>query len=163
MGRVLACVAPFPLFETQARAIVHAFTHPESLDPTKETTDVMARHEVLRLRLESDDPFVIMKAWHRFEPLEQFPYRDALHEFAWSCHGKESGKVAEWEKEMYISSPVLRKVWVELERRGEADDWVRGVGGDREGGEGKQEWVNVMKKMLKWVEEGGLAMEETKS
>jgi hypothetical protein len=164
VGRILARVAPFPVFETQARAILHAFAHPESLDPTKEMMDVMARHEVLRLRLESDDPLTIVKAWHRFQPLEQFPYRDALHEFAWSCRGKGTGKVAGWEKEMYISSPVLRKVWVELERRGEAGDWVRGVGrGDRESEERKREWLVVLNKMLKWVEEGGLATEVAKS
>jgi hypothetical protein len=107
---------------------------------------------MLRLKLGSDDPPVITKAWHRFEPLEQFAYRDALHEFAssWS-----NTKVLEWEKEMYVSRGVLREVWVELEKRGETEGWIRGVGeGDREGEEGKREWVEVMRKMLTWAEEG---------
>ena len=153
MGRILARLAPFPLLEVQARAILHAFAHPEALDSRKEAAGMMARHETLRLKLGSDDPQVITKAWHRFELLEQFAYRDALHEFAssWS-----SRKVSEWEKEMYVNRGVLREVWVELERRGEDKQWVLGVGeGDREGEEGKRQWVAVMRRMLKWAEESG--------
>jgi len=157
MGRILARVAPFPLLEAQAHAILHYFAHPESLDPTQEAMGVMARYEALHLKLASDDPLTITKAWHKFEPLEQFAYRDALHEFASSSWiGKGCVKVSEWEKEMYLNRELLRKVWVELERREEAGDWVRGVGeGDREGEEGKREWVGVMMRMLGWAKEVG--------
>jgi Flavin-binding monooxygenase-like len=157
MGRILWRLAPFPLLEVQARAILHAFAHPESLDPIHEELDFMARHEALRLKLSSDDPAVITKAWHRFEPLEQFAYRDALQEFASSWSGAGYRRVAEWEKDMYVHRGLLREVWVELEKMGKAEEWVRGVGkGDREGEEGKREWVEAMRKMLRWAEKSGL-------
>jgi Flavin-binding monooxygenase-like len=155
---LLIRVVPFPLFESQARAILHAFAHPEALDTTREAVDIMTRHETLRLRLGSDDPLMIAKAWHRFEALEQFEYRDALREFVLGSGSGAGagggGKVEEWEKEIYLSKDVLRKAWVELERRGEASEWVRGVGeGDREGEQVRREWVEVMRRIKRWAEE----------
>ena len=117
----------------------------------------MTRHEELRLRLGTDDPLVIAKAWHRFEPLEQFVYREALRDYVLGS----GPDVEEWEREMYLSKDLLRKVWVELEKRGEAEEWVKGVGeGDRanEGGEGRKEWVEVMRRMKKWGDERGLGL-----
>lgn len=154
MGRILRRLAPFPLLEVQARAILHAFAHPESLDRIHEEKEFMSRHESLRLKLGTDDAVAITTAWHRFEPLEQYAYREYLDEFsASSWSGSGYGKVGEWEREMYLNRVVLREVWVELERRGEAGEWVRGVGeGDREGEEGKKEWVEVLRKMLRWAE-----------
>ncbi|KAF8228651.1 hypothetical protein L208DRAFT_1486719 [Tricholoma matsutake] len=91
-----------------------------------------------------------MTAWHWFKPLKQYTYREYLNEFsASSWSGSGYGKVGEWEREMYLNRGVLREVWVKLERRGEAGEWVRGVGeGYREGEEGK-EWVEVSRKMLR--------------
>lgn len=99
---LLIRIIPFPLFESQARAVLHAFAHPEALEPTREAVDIMTRHETLRLRLGSDDPLVIAKAWHRFESLEQFEYRDALSDFVNASSGE--GKVQEWEIEMYADA-----------------------------------------------------------
>lgn len=49
---------------------------------------------------------------------------------------------------------MLRSAWVELEKRGEALEWVRGVGeGDRKGAEGKKEWVEVLRRIKSWVNE----------
>jgi len=148
---LLIRVAPFPVFESQARAIFHTFAHPAALDPTREAVDIMTRHEALRLRLGSDDPLVMAKAWHRFESLEQFEYRDALSDFTSGDSPSSDRKVPEWEKEMYMHKDVLRSVWVELERRGEGWEWVKDVGkGDREGEEVKQEWVELTRRMLRW-------------
>jgi len=49
---------------------------------------------------------------------------------------------------MYHAKDLLRSFWVELERRGEADDWVAGVG---EGG--TDEWVDLLQRLLKSAQE----------
>jgi hypothetical protein len=144
---LLVRVVPFPIFEAQTRAVLHAFAHPEALDCTREAVDIMTRHEALRNKLGSDDPLVMAKAWFRFEPLEQFEYRDILSEFI----GKGEEKVPQWEQQMYLDKGLLRELWVELERRGEAEEWVRGVGeGDRGGEETKMEWVDLVNRIKKW-------------
>ena len=155
---LLTRVAPFPVFESQARAIFHAFAHPETLDTTREAVDIMTRHEELRLRLGTDDPLVMAKSWHRFEPLEQFTYREALRNYVLGS----GSAVEEWEKEMYLNKDLLRKIWIELERRQEAEGWARGVGEggrEKEGGEGKREWVETMRRMMKWGLERGLELQ----
>ncbi|KAF8068865.1 hypothetical protein FPV67DRAFT_1094160 [Lyophyllum atratum] len=158
LGRILHRVAPFPVLEAQARAALHAFGNPGSLDPIRESVDVMARYEELSLRV-GNDPSVIAKAWHRFEPLDQYDYRSALYNFVVRAsgdsgpvrdgeEGKGSSAYAEWEKEGYVNRTLLRNAWVKLEKSGEADKWVRGVG---EGG--KHEWVEMMRKFMTWAEE----------
>ncbi|GLB42154.1 putative FMO family protein [Lyophyllum shimeji] len=164
---LLVRVAPFPVVEAQARAALYAFEDRERLDSTREAVEVVTRYEALRERVGSDDPTAIAKAWHRFEPLEQFDYRDALYDFVssprdgdleavWesrSVEGSSNGigrgaRVPEWEKEAYLAKDVLRKAWVRLEERGEAEEWVRGVG---EGG--LHEWVEMMRRLKTWAEE----------
>ena len=157
---LLIRVVPFPLAEAQARAALHVFANPTLLDLTRESVDIITRH--VRLRSEfGDDELAISKAWHRFEPIEQFDYRDELGDFvpaapdsnldaAWE---RQHVKVPEWEKKFYCAKNVLRKAWKTLEERGEADAWVRGVG---EGG--TQEWVDMMGRLLQWAEENGLAV-----
>ena len=70
-----------------------------------------------------------------------------MYEFA---EGNAGPKVIvqDWEKEMYGKKDMLREVWRGLERTGEAHEWVKGVG---EGG--SEEWVELMKKLLKKVDE----------
>ena len=92
----------------------------------------------------------IASAWHRFDGHEQFAYRDALHAFA--GFPDESDRVAGWEIEMYDAKGVLREEWRDLERLGEADEWVKGVGAG-EGEEGTKEWVELMRRLLKRAEE----------
>ncbi|KAI0819405.1 FAD/NAD-P-binding domain-containing protein, partial [Trametes gibbosa] len=130
-------VAPLPLLEAQMRAILHVFEHPDSLDPTEEAIDIVARYEFLRTQL------AIARAWHRFDGHEQFAYRDALHAFA-----GHPLRVPAWEIEMYDVKGVLREEWRDLERAGLADEWARGVG---EGG--IEQWVEMMHKLLKRAEE----------
>ncbi|KAH9855321.1 FAD/NAD-P-binding domain-containing protein [Lenzites betulinus] len=159
-------VAPLPLLEAQMHAILHVFEHPESLDPTQEAIEIIARYESLRAQVTAripngagaappvdDQPddgiqgdsveLAIARAWHRFDGHEQFAYRDALHAFA--AHPL---RVPAWEIEMYDAKGVLREEWRDLERAGLADEWVRGVG---EGG--VHEWVEMMRRLLKRAEE----------
>lgn len=129
--------AAFPYFEAMAHAIVKVFSEPESLEPTQEAVDIVARYELLRAR--HDNEVEIAKSWHRFIENESFEYRDQLCAFA----GVDI-RVEEWEKEMYEEKFGLRDVWRELELSGEASEWVRGVG---EGG--KEEWVQLLNKMVR--------------
>ncbi|KAI0631063.1 FAD/NAD-P-binding domain-containing protein [Trametes polyzona] len=139
-------VAPLPLLEAQMRAVLRVFAHPQSLDPTEEAIDIVARYEALQ---NQGDPveLAIARAWHRCDGHEQFAYRDALHAFA----GHDL-RVPGWEIEMYDAKGVLREEWRDLERAGLADEWVRGVG--KGGGEkGVEEWVGLMRRLLKRAEE----------
>ncbi|KAL1946294.1 hypothetical protein VTO73DRAFT_15421 [Trametes versicolor] len=174
-------VAPLPLLEAQVRAVLHVFAHPESLDPTQEAIDIVARYETLLSQVtvrrsttgpsasspqgksaeaaadDQDQPdeaikgdpveLAIARAWHRFDGHEQFAYRDVLHAFA-----EHPLRVPAWEIEMYDAKGVLREEWRDLERAGLADEWVRGVG--QSGGEkGTDEWVELMRRLLKRAEE----------
>ncbi|KAG5732452.1 Flavin-containing monooxygenase FMO GS-OX-like 4 [Termitomyces sp. T112] len=160
---LLIHVAPFPLVEAQARAVLHAFANPEDLEPMQEAVDIMTRYEELRKKV-GDDPRSIAKAWHHFETLEQFEYRDALYKFCvasdgdlnavWlSAQNERSARVPEWEKEMYCKKILLRKAWKRVEELGKAEEWVKGIGQG-----GVHEWVNMTKRLEKWYE-----IEETKS
>ena len=173
-------VAPLPLLEAQMHAVLHVFAHPDALDPTQEAIDIVARYETLRERVAprlphlqaeltspgrssssspaAADPIelAIAAAWHRFDGHEQFAYRDALHAFAGA-----SVRVEPWEIEMYDAKGILRETWRELERLGQADEWVRGVG---EGG--PEEWVELLRRLLERARErspGGHEVEGEKS
>ena len=149
MGRVLTRVAPFPVFEAQARAVVRVFGEPRLLDAEMEEGEFMERREVLRERY-GEGMGAITKGWHRLKPLDQYGYRKALDAISGSRVG-----VGEWEEEMYVKRVVLREMWVELEKRGEGEEWVGGVGEqNRDGEEGKMEWVAMMKTMLKTCARG---------
>lgn len=136
-------VAPLPLLEAQARAVVRVFSDPGALDPTREAVGIVTRYEELKAAC-GDDQLAIAKAWHTTPDGEQFDYRDEMYAFA---GGKPRVVVADWERDMYKQKGVLRAAWRELERTGEADGWVKGVG---EGGNG--EWVDMMRRLLKHAE-----------
>ena len=167
-------VAPLPLLEAQMHAVLHVFSHPEALDATQEAVGIIDRYEALRTSISSSPKgeqanelselsdnqsattfqssansdrteLAIAAAWHRFDGHEQFAYRDALHTFAGA-----PVRVAPWETEMYDAKGVLRETWRELERRGEADAWVRGVGA---GPDPVAEWVALLRRLLKRAEE----------
>ncbi|KAG5652800.1 hypothetical protein H0H81_003630 [Sphagnurus paluster] len=163
---LLVRVAPFPVAEAQARAVLHAFAHTGSLDPMAEAVDVVTRYQELKAQV-GESPDAIAKAWHRFEAMQQFEYRDMLYDFVsagegilspvWERRvGSEYGKVPDWEKEAYNNKDVLRKAWVMLEKSGEAEQWVKGVG---EGG--PYEWIDMMRKVVKWAQEQGIVVKET--
>ena len=80
----------------------------------------------------------IAAAWHVFAPQMQFDYRDELHALI-GC----AARVPSWVREFYDARDVLRAEWRELERAGEAEEWVRGVGKG-----GVDEWVALMRRVL---------------
>ena len=171
-------VAPLPLLEAQMRAALHVFDHPEALNPTQEAIDIVSRYEALRAQVvrglsspqsaaareiddvtadsastsSSDDrvELAIASAWHRFDGHEQFEYRDTLHAFAGFPDPEH--RVAPWEVEMYDAKGILREEWRDLERLGKAEEWVRGVGAGK-GEKGVEEWVELMRRLLRRAEE----------
>ncbi|KAH7926682.1 FAD/NAD(P)-binding domain-containing protein [Leucogyrophana mollusca] len=146
---LLIRVAPFPLLEAQARAIVRVFSDPSSLDTTHEAIDIITRSEQLQAA-GALTPLQLSKAWHRFEEHQQFDYRNEMYEFAGrSRPSDEVIVVPDWEREMYHEKELLRTAWREVEQRGEAEKWVKGVG---EGG--VQEWVELMRSLLRWAKQG---------
>lgn len=149
----LTRVSPFAIAEAQSRAIVRAFAEPEALDKAFGAEDVLERVEFLR-DIVGEDARSIAKAWHRFAGSEQYRYRDALN--TWATGDKpgkdeaEGGKVADWRKELSIKGLLLRSEWRRLEAEGVAEDWVKGVGKG-----GQQEWIDLMRKIIKRAEERG--------
>ncbi|KAH9939545.1 FAD/NAD-P-binding domain-containing protein [Amylocystis lapponica] len=132
-------VAPLPLIEAQMRAAVRVFAEPAALDAAQEARAVVARHAALRTELGTDDEAALAREWLRFKVAEQFAYRDALDVLAGSGE-----RVPAWASEIYPRSLELREEWRALERAGEAEKWVRGVG---EGG--TEEWVDLMRRLLR--------------
>jgi hypothetical protein len=135
-------VAPLPVMEAQAAAIVHAFANPTAFDIESETRDLLARYAEVSAPV-NGNLTAIARKWSVFKEEEQWIYQDRLYEFA-----GEDIRVPQWRKDMYHAKGLLRSFWVELERCGEADDWVRGVG---EGG--AEEWVALLQRLLKAAEE----------
>ncbi|TFK73464.1 FAD/NAD(P)-binding domain-containing protein [Pluteus cervinus] len=184
---LLVRVAPFPLVEAQARAALYGFQHPEVVDSISEVVDIVTRYQALSNSTisatnsqgttlgDSNDPrerLRIAKAWHRFEPQEQFDYRDSLDEFASGAHQSQTQtqprittndtstpgpypgtrRCATWEREFYMKKDILRPAWVDLEKKGEAAKWVDGVGQGDDVEKVIEEWVGVMKRLVEYAE-----------
>ncbi|KAF8870651.1 hypothetical protein BD779DRAFT_1680921 [Infundibulicybe gibba] len=124
---LLIKTAPFPLVEAQMGAYLHVLADPETLDTTQEAVEVITRV---------------------FVDEEQFDYRDWLYEFAAKGDRSPVAHVHEWERRAFRNNQALRDFWVDLERKGEAEEWVRGVG---EGG--LHEWVDFMDRLIRLSKE----------
>ncbi|KAI0078356.1 FAD/NAD(P)-binding domain-containing protein [Panus rudis PR-1116 ss-1] len=157
-------VVPFPLVEAQMRAVVKVFEEPSSLDATQEAVEIVSRYEEIRASIPPMYPYdpdvAVAKLWHMLDEHRQFDYRDALHEFVGGEYAKPEWKVPGWVKDMYKNKGVLRAEWKDIDKSGEAEEWVRGVG---EGENPKQEWVALMYKVLeRAVEKHKLELQKTR-
>lgn len=109
-----------------------------------EAVEIMNRYQELRGRLwgstaaDQDEVRAISKVWHKFGDTEQYDYRDHLCAMI-----GDPTRAPDWHREMYMQKGLLRRTWVALERSGEADEWVRGVG---EGGD--QEWADLLRRLV---------------
>ncbi|KAH9478506.1 Thiol-specific monooxygenase [Psilocybe cubensis] len=94
--------------------------------------------------------------WHHFEPPDQFAYRDELDDLVSSLSRTDEHKrvrTRNWELLIYLHNLALRRTWRLIEARGEAEEWVRGVGTGASGRSGEEEWVDLMWRVVKWGEE----------
>ncbi|KAI9458610.1 hypothetical protein BJY52DRAFT_1371793 [Lactarius psammicola] len=131
-------VSPIPLFEDQAQAIARVLGNPESLDSLLLSADVVERVHALIGQEGTEDPLCVAKAWIRFGPLEPFKYRAELNAFA----GKD-WTAPDWEVEFWTKKNVLRREWEEIERRGESEEWLKGVGSN-----GVDDWVGLCRRLI---------------
>jgi hypothetical protein len=146
-------LSPFPVFEIQARAVLHAFhvfdsgitdgTGARGIDLQAEAADIVTRWEKLKKTFNNNENDVI-KYWHWFEELEQFTYRDHLASFI----QPDSPRVEEWEYEAYRKKLTLRAAWVKIEKSGQAYRWLKGVGKG-----GLNDWIAFMKKVIEYGEQ----------
>ncbi|KAG2008749.1 flavin-containing monooxygenase/FMO family protein [Coprinopsis cinerea AmutBmut pab1-1] len=180
---LLTRVSPLPLVEIQSKAVLAAFAHPENIDLTKEAVEVMNRYyELLPTGTMNQDPDealkVVMKNWHKFEPQDQYDYRDNLASFVDfisspappsatssptlpTTTSTPTPKVPSYERYFYSLKDILRSTWVKLEKSGEAEEWVRGVGqggletsdSDERLKKAKEEWVELMHRVVRRGEE----------
>lgn len=167
-------IAPFPIFEDQARAIVRVIVDgPSAISIPDEKALLVSRlKRVAQLANEPDpaaasdsedqelpDPFSesISHLWFRFGQHETFDYRKELRVFA---EPSSTWEPYSWELELWDRRDSIRAEWKELVKQGEADKWVEGVG-EKGGEEGMLEWVEVCRKLIKRYDER-VGKEETK-
>ena len=132
-------VAPFPLFEDQACAIVRVLEDPACLDRLSCAVNIAMRVHALIHEKGTDDPVHITKAWSCFRPLEQFEYRTQLNAFS----GKK-WTAPEWEIEFWENKSLIRREWKIIEESGKAEEWMRGVGTN-----GMKDWIEQCRLLIK--------------
>ena len=150
---LLVRVVPMPLVQVQAHVALALFANKLThLDWRREAKDVLVQYDHLKAQLGNDHQ--IHKAWFRFEPMEQFAYRDALVDLLYSSLGE--GRVSQsvrrvqaWEREIYSRKGTLRKAWQALEANGDATEFLRGIGEGNGGKSVEDEWVDLMGRVLK--------------
>jgi len=132
-------VAPFPLFEAQARAIARVLEFPESLDKLSCAVDIVSRAHRLMREEGTDDPLRISKRWSSLAELEPFEYRAQLEAFS-----GENWAVPDWEIECWKNKKMLRREWRAIEQSGKAEEWLKGVGTN-----GLEDWVELCRRLIK--------------
>ena len=132
-------VAPFPIFEDQARAIAGVLEDPGSLDRLSCAANVEARVHTLMREMGTNDPLHIAKAWSRFALLEPFEYRAQLNAFS----GRD-WTAPELEVECWKNKVLIRREWNAIERSGKAGEWIKGVGTN-----GMDDWIRLCRKLIK--------------
>ena len=137
-------VSPLPLVEAQAHAMVKLWASPELLDVNAEVGAVASRYEMLKDQFEGDE-LQVAKRYFRFEPLDQFRYRDKLFNLAYGDDEETLKKylTPDWHEKMYLNKSLLRAEWEEMERTGEAEEFVGRVRGANHG-----TWEKTMHKLL---------------
>jgi hypothetical protein len=70
--------------------------------------------------------------------LEPFKYRAELNAFA----GKD-WTAPDWEIEFWTKRNILRKEWKEIERSGESEEWLKGVGLNR-----VDDWIGLCRRLI---------------
>jgi len=124
--------------------MVKFWTSPELLDIEAEVNATISRYEKLKDEFEGDE-FQVAKRYFSFGPQEQYHYRDKLYTLAYGDDEETLKKYLTpgWHEKMYLHLSLLRAEWEEMERTGEANDFVRGVGEASH-----DEWEGLLHKLL---------------
>ena len=148
---VLSRVSPFPLVEAQAHAMVKIWTSPELFDVDSEIDAFISRYKMVKDKYEGDESQVA-KRYPLFNLQDQFQYRDGLYTLAYGGDEEKLKKYLSpaWHETMVLHTAILRAEWEEMEKTGEAGDFVKGVGDVS-----RDEWEEAMRKLLARVLEKG--------
>ncbi|KAG9106857.1 hypothetical protein FRC07_008728 [Ceratobasidium sp. 392] len=132
----------FSLAEAQATLAIRQMSGRVSLDFDRELSETLNRNEELR-RQHNDSALDTARAWHRFAPDKAYDYIDLVWEKA-----LDSRRVPAWQRQFLPLGYVMRAEWQALERLGLSKAWVEGVGKG-----GVQEWVELMRRVVKRAQE----------
>jgi hypothetical protein len=135
---LLYSVAPFPIFEAQARAIARVLEAPECLDTLSCEVDIVSRAHGLVHEEGIDDPSRMAKRWSRLA-LEHFEYRAQLLAFS-----GESWTITDRELECWNNRTEIRREWRAIGQSGKAKEWLTGVGAN-----GLEDWLELCLKVIK--------------
>jgi hypothetical protein len=136
---LLYSVAPFPIFEAQARAIARVLENPGSLDTLSCVVDIVARAHGLMREEGIGDPLRMAKRWSRLAVHEYFEYRAQLLAFS-----GENWRVPDRELECWNKKQMIRREWRAIEQSGNAKEWLKGVGAN-----GLGDWLDLCLKVIK--------------
>jgi len=141
---LLFLVVPFPLVEAQSHAMVKLWTSPELLDMDAEVDAIISRYERLNDKFEGDE-LQVAKRYFKFDPPEQFRYRNELYTLAYRGDEERLKEYLTpgWHEEMYMHNALLRVEWERMEQAGEAENFVKGVGEVS-----RDEWEELIHKLL---------------
>ena len=137
-------ISPLPFVEAQSHLMVKLWTSPELLNVDAEVDLLVSRYKILKDRFEGDE-LQVAKHYFTFEPHEQFQYRDEIYTLLYGDEEEILRKylTPDWHEKMYVNTPLLRAEWEEMERTGEAEEFVKGVGEVS-----RDEWEKLMYRLL---------------
>ncbi|KAG8834456.1 hypothetical protein FRC17_008678 [Serendipita sp. 399] len=138
-------IVPFPLTEMQCHLLAGIISEKVKMNMEQESRRLFSAMEDM-LRVFGGREDLAAREWHRLPGEGQFDYRA---EMAKLVGVDPDMMVPNWQRMIYARKRELREGWKELERRGDGETLVKGVG---RGGE--YEWVELMERILETV--GGI-------
>ncbi|QRW06712.1 flavin-containing monooxygenase/FMO family protein [Ceratobasidium sp. AG-Ba] len=144
----------FFLVEAQATLAVRQMMGKVSLDFDHELSEAHKRNDAL-IKEHKGSALRVAQKWHRFRPDTPQPYD--LADLIWE-RAQDSRRVPSWQRELMPEGLVLRAEWQKLERLGLSKAWLEGMGrGDT------QDWIDLMRRLLKRAHNRRLGAPEIKS
>ena len=137
-------ISPLPFVEAQSHLMVKIWTSPELFNVDAEVDLLISRYERLKDGLGGDE-LQVAKHFFKFGLHEQFQYREEIYTLVYGDDEEMLRKylAPDWHEKMYLNMSPLRAEWEEMERTGEAEEFVKGVGEVS-----REEWKKVMYKLL---------------
>jgi len=137
-------ISPLPFVEAQSHLMVKLWTSPELFNVDAEVDLLISRYKTLKDSLGGDE-LEVAKRYFKFGLREQFQYRDEIYTLVYGSDEEmlKKYRAPDWHEKMYLNMSPLRAEWEEMERTGEAEEFVKGVGEVS-----RDEWEKVMHKLL---------------